>query len=138
MYAPLEENIARYKKDGRLAVAANLLFDLVSVGWIAFAGLYALETLLPTFVTARLSLVKLAVVLLLLTSALAWLGKMLEVKGVAENEKRTHLFLIVFVVAGIGIVALAHYRFPWWSIPVSIGGYMLAGWLFLKSAREER
>lgn len=136
----IEKIIASYKANGQLAIAANLLFDLVLVGWIAFAGLYALEVLLPTFVIARLSLVKLAVILLVLTSLLAWLGSVLEIKKTESGEKKnlSRFSLVAIIVGSISIVALAHYRFPWWSIPVTLAGYALTLWLFVHENRSGR
>lgn len=134
MHPSIEKILTSYKTDGRLAVAANLLFDLVLVGWVAFAGLYALEVLLPTFVIARLSLVKLAVVLLILTSLLVWLGSVIEIKSVRSSEKKglSRPWLWIIILGSVGIIALAHYRFPWWSIPVTLAGYALVLWLFYK------
>lgn len=71
----LKKLLDRSVETGRLALVANLLYDVVLIGWLAFAGLYAIETLLPTFVMARLSLVKFALILLMLTSLLVWLGQ---------------------------------------------------------------
>ena len=140
MHPSIEKILTSYKADGRLAVAANLLFDLVLVGWVAFAGLYALEVLLPTFVIARLSLVKLAVALLILTSLLVWLGSVLEIKSVRSSEKKDlpRPWLWIVILGSVGIIALAHYRFPWWSIPVTLAGYALVLWLFMRENRSER
>lgn len=134
MHPLVEKIMARHTTNGRLAIAANLLFDLVLVGWVAFTGLYALEVLLPTFVIARISLVKLAVILLLLTTLLIWLGSILEVKREASTKKSSisHGFLIAIVAVSISVVALAHYRFPWWSIPLLLAGYTLTLWLFVR------
>lgn len=133
MHPKIETIITREKENGRLAVAANLLFDIVFAGWIAFAGLYALEVLLPTFVMARLSLVKFALLLLILTSLLVWLGKTLEIKTAATaNRKLSRPFLISLTLISAGIIALAHFRFPWWSIPVAILGYGLVLRLFMR------
>lgn len=133
MHPRFETIIAPYKANGQLAIAANLLFDVVLVGWIAFAGLYALEVLLPTFVIARLSLVKLAVILLVLTSLLVWLGSVLEINRAESKGKNSlsRFSLAVIIIGSIGIVALAHYRFPWWSIPIALAGYAFALWLFV-------
>lgn len=138
MHPSIENIIATYKKNGSFAIAANLVFDLVLVGWIAFAGLYALETLLPTFVIARLSLVKLAVVLLVLSSLLVWFGSILEVKAIASGAKGrlSRVLLVAIIFGSIGIVTLAHYRFPWWSIPILLAGYALALWLFSRDQRS--
>lgn len=124
--------------DGRLALAANLLFDIVTIGWVAFFGLYALEVLLPTFIIARLSLVKFALMLLILTSLLLWLGRALG-REAPPKEKRTSRSLAVFIgMAGLAVIALAHYRFPWWSIPISLSGYAAILWLFKEQAEMKR
>lgn len=133
----IENFITPYKKSGRLAIAANLLFDLALVGWIAFTGLYALETLLPTFVIARLSLVKFAVILLLLTSLLVWISSVLGIKEKESATKKAvpRIMLVAIITAGVGIIALTHYHFPWWSIPIMLGGYALALWFFIHENR---
>ncbi len=138
MHASIENLLARYRKDGRLAVFANLLFDVVLVGWIVFAGLYALEVLLPTFVTARLSLVKASVILLFLTSLLAWLGSMLGAEKDAASKTPSHPVIISTTIVALGIIALAHYRFPYWSIPILIIGYAIAIWIFAKGTDRKK
>ncbi len=132
MTSPLDGLLERTKKNGSLAIFANLLFDAVLLGWIIFAGLYALEVLLPTFVTARLSLVKFSVFLITLTALLARLRRSLPE---TDSEKTAPTRLIwmtgLFVV---GTIIIAHYRFPWWSIPLSTGGYLIIAWLFLRNS----
>lgn len=132
MYNPIEQKILQYQKDGRLAVIANLLYDLVQVGWIAFAGLYVIEVLLPTFVIARLSLVKFAFMLLIGTALLIWLSTLLKNNSQARSisERHPRFYLGSLALMGCGIIALAHYRFPWWSIPIILGSYCIVGWLF--------
>ncbi len=140
MHPSIENIVAPYKKNGSLAIAANLFFDLALVGWVAFVCFYALEVLLPTFIIARLSLVKFAIVLLVLTSLLVWFGSILEIKrGRSEERKDLSCLLFVAIIIGnVGIVALAHYRFPWWSIPVMLAGYVFALWLFIRENRTGR
>jgi hypothetical protein len=139
MYASIDTKLSQLKANGRLALLANLLFDIVLVGWYAFAGLYALEILLPTFVIARLSLVKLAIALLVLTTFLAWLSTVLELQPVSPKSKRSYqLFLTSVIIASVGVITLAHYRFPWWAILITLTGYALALWLFVRENRTER
>ncbi len=139
MYASINTKLSQLKANGRLALLANLLFDIVLVGWCAFAGLYALEVLLPTFVIARLSLVKLAIALLLLTTLLIWLSSVLELRDTPPKNKKFHrLFLTGVIISSVGVIALAHYRFPWWTIPVTLTGYALVVWLFVRENRTER
>jgi phosphatidylserine synthase len=131
-----KRSLDKYSSDERLAVAANLLSDVVFVGWIAFAGLYAIEVLLPTFVTARLSLVKFAILLLGLTSLLIWLSQSLAPTKQPSKKILSRPLLILFAMVSIGIIALAHYRFPWWSIPIIVSGYSLVLWLFFRPTRD--
>ncbi len=137
MHTAIKTLFARHRTDGRLAILANLLFDVVLAGWIAFAGLYAIEILLPTSVTARLSLVKLSVILLFLTSLLAWLGSILG-KGERSPEKLSRPIILSISIIAVGIIALAHYRFPWWSIPILVASYGAALWLLINRNRERR
>lgn len=132
MISPLDGLLERMKKNGGIAIFANLLFDAVFLGWIVFAGLYALEVLLPTFVTARLSLVKFSVFLITLTALLARLRKSLPETD-SGKAALTRLIWMAGLFA-IGTITIAHYRFPWWSIPLSTGGYLIIAWLFLRNS----
>jgi len=127
----------RLQADGHIAIAANLLYEAVLIGWASFALLYALETLLPTFVIARLSLVKFSVCLILFTILLGWLGQLGEAK-IAQTKKMHPLLLAVLGLFLLSTVMLANYRFPWWTIPISIGGYGLVAWFFFKIFQENR
>lgn len=121
------------RESGSLALFANLLFDAVMLGWLVFAGLYAVEALLPTFVTARLSLVKFGIILIGLTALLAYARKDLPSP---ESEKSSLAWLPWITVMFLAIIiAIAHYRFPWWSIPICLGSYLLIAWLFSKNQR---
>ncbi|MGB4833677.1 MAG: hypothetical protein WBP40_01445 [Candidatus Moraniibacteriota bacterium] len=130
-----KRSLDKYASDGRLAIAANLLSDIVCVGWIAFAGLYAIEVLLPTFVSARLSLVKFAILLLGLTSLLIWLIQSLAPTKQPSNRILSRPLRILLIMVAIGIISLAHYRFPWWSIPIIVSSYSLVLWLFFRLTR---
>ncbi len=138
MYTSLNNFLKRCKANGSLAIIANLLFDVVLVGWITFTGLVAMEILLPTFVSARLSLVKFSLLLLILTALLVWLGRLL---GRTENalEKSNYRPLLTLCgIVGLGILTFAQYRFPGWSIPIILGGYLSIGWLFFTLFRHTR
>ncbi|MFA9262361.1 MAG: hypothetical protein ACEQSB_03335 [Undibacterium sp.] len=132
--------LERSKKNGSLAIGANLLFDIVLLGWLAFAGLYSIEVLLPTFVTARLSLVKFSVILIGLTALLAVTGKSLpHTSRITERAPHIHRWLFFVTIAFIlGILTLAHYRFPWWTIPISVGSYAATSYVFWKNYRSEK
>lgn len=138
MHTTLKKLLDREIATGRLAVAANLLYEAALVGWIAFGGLYALEALLPTFVTARLSLVKFGVLLLVLSSILIWLSQHLKPVSHQTKKETSRPLSIFLIITGLGIVTLTHYRFPWWSIPISISSYGLIVWLFFRLFQKER
>lgn len=139
MISSVSGHIERMKKNGALAIFANLLFDTVLVGWLAFAGLYALEALLPTFIIARLSLVKLGIILIGLTALLAGLRKSLT-KVETEGEAPAAGSFVAWSAAifFFGTIAIAHYRFPWWSIPICVGGYALLAWFLMKNREAAR
>lgn len=128
--------LERIKENGSLAIFTNLLFDTVTLGWLVFSGLYAVEVLLPTFVTARLSLVKLSILLIALTTLLAALRKSLP-KTDSEGESASTGLIWIAGLFAIGTITTAHYRFPWWSIPLLVGGYFIIAWLFHKNSREK-
>ena len=139
MNALLKKLLDRMIVSGWLAVATNLLYEAVLAGWIAFAGLYGIEALLPTFVTARLSLVKFAIVLLALSGLLAWLGQRLKGADVPAAEKKySRLLLTCIILVVLGIITITHYRFPWWSIPLSVCGYVLVFGLFWRDFRSSK
>ncbi len=129
MHPSIDKKILRYRHDGRLAIVTNLLYDITRVGWIAFLGLYLIEILLPLFVTTRISLVKLSLFLLVLTSLLIWLKTALHGKTQPHTGPPTHhrFFLIGLLIMSYGAIALAHYRFPWWSIIILLLGYITLG-----------
>lgn len=137
MSPSLTRLLARMKDTGALAVIANLLFDAILIGWIAFAGLYSIEVLLPTFVTARISLVKLAFVLIIFTVLLSLLGTVLPLgKNISRHPRIQRILGLTVLFIAISI-ALAHYRFPWWAIPICLGGYAAAGYLFWKNSSSD-
>ncbi len=138
MNPPLKKILDQEIKSGRLAIAANLLYDTVFVGWIAFAGLYAIEALLPTFVIARLSLVKFAIILLVLSSLLIWFAQILKPPTRPPKKELARPLLVFFSLAAFCVIALTHYRFPWWSIPISLCGYGAIVWLFTRHFKTER
>lgn len=127
----------RSTKNGALAIFANLLFDTIFIGWLVFASLYLIETVLPTFIIARLSLVKFCILLIALTMLLASLREKLPLstKNIF-SEKYNTLLLSLALVFSLVTIVLTHYRFPWWSIPLSISGYALSCWLFFRPTKE--
>ena len=127
-----KSSIDRSLHNGSLALFANLLFEALCIGWIIFSGLYLVEAILPTFIIARLSLVKFSIFLVLATLFLAVMRTYLP--AIPKDEKggynRLWWIAVLFFLAAI---TLAHYRFPWWSIPLTVGGYLTILWLFQKN-----
>jgi hypothetical protein len=135
MHDSLNKFLERTKETGSLALFANLLFDAVILGWLVFAGLYALEALLPTFIIARLSLVKFSIILIALTALLTTLRTSLPPARFKKTSDSWFLWTAITFL--VGTITIAHYRFPWWSIPLCVIGYILIAWLFLKNLEKE-
>ncbi len=120
-----------WKETGSLALVWTLLFEVLVVGYIGFAGLYTLEVLLPTFITARLSLTKVFFFLLLGTSILAWLGAKLELDFPKESLWKSPSLWIT-ILWGVGLLLISLIKLPLWSIPIFFGATLGMIFLFLK------
>lgn len=133
MTSSMSKYLEELKSSGSLALFANLLFEMVLVGWIAFAGLYSIEVLLPTFVTARISLVKFSILLIGLTTILSLIGTTLPKEKDQSWHPSSKWILGLTISFALISLAVAHYRFPWWTIPICVAGYVTTGYLFWKN-----
>jgi len=126
-----------WEEKGYLALIWALLFELLANAFVAFAGLVTLETLLPTFITARLSLAKLLFFLLLGSSLLAWLGTKLHLEYPRTSLRRSPLVWIT-CLWGIALFFLSMIKLPLWSIPLFLLVTGAIGIFFFKLFFEDQ
>ncbi len=127
-----------WKQDGRLMIAALLLTELIAVLWLGFLALFALETLLPTFVTVRLSLTEYLTWLVLGTAGTLWLRQHAEVSAFELPSRFAQAFLASLTVGLALLIALSMARFPLIPGIAFFLGYALLAWLLWRSYQENR
>ena len=130
----LEKNSAillRLRNRGALHVIYALGVEALVIGFVFFTGFFTLETLLPTFVTVRLSLTKFFFVLILAGIALSLLGQFLLVSLPARLTKKSPL-LWLGVLWSIGILAISLMKFPPLLFTLFIAFFLLSGYLFFQ------
>lgn len=136
----LEKNSAillQLRNRGALHVIYALGVEALIIGFVFFAGLFTLETLLPTFVTVRLSLTKFFFVLILAGIALSLLGQFLLISLPTRLTKKSPL-LWLGVLWSIGILTVSLMKFPLLLIPFLVIGFLLSGYLFWNIFSEEQ
>lgn len=104
---------------GYLTVVFLLLAEGLAIGFVIFAGLFTLEMLLPTFVTARISLAGFLTVLLLLLLLLLALGERLKLSFSLLRRPPT-ITIVFFALWSLGLLIIGLRAFPLWSIIVLI------------------
>lgn len=120
----------RWRDAGLLHVAYALLAEALLIGFIIFSGFFTLETLLPTFISVRISLAGFFMVLMLGTFALSLLGRYLDIDSVSGLRRRNPLIWIGILWAA-GILTISLIKFPLFLIPVIILALLGIGYLFL-------
>ncbi len=124
------------KQSGNLLMIFALATEALCIAYIFLAGLFTLETLLPTFVTTRLSLSGFLAILLILTFVVALLGKYLEASFLWKCTWKSPL-IILGIFWATGILGLSLLKFPLLLVPVLILGFLFAGTLFWQILFEE-
>ncbi len=127
----LSKQLALLKNNGFLAVSYALLAEALYLGFAGFLTLFTVETLLPTFITARFSLTKFFFILFLLSLVLGFLGRYIGVSFEWKINKKSPLVWCGLLWM-LGIFAVSLYKFPFYLIPVIIAGFLLVGFLFWK------
>ncbi|MBP9728292.1 MAG: hypothetical protein KBD27_02850 [Candidatus Moranbacteria bacterium] len=128
--------LLRYKATGILHVGYALLAEALLIGFVFFAGLFTLETLLPTFVTVRLSLTKFFFFLVIGTMLLSLLGHFLQV-SFPWNITKKNFLLWGGILWGIGILTLSLLKFPPLLIGIILLLFLASGYLFWNIFSEE-
>lgn len=125
------KHLEHFKKNGFLSVCYALFAEALLLGFIGFIGLFTLETVLPTFVTAHFSLTKLFFFLTIASFALTLLGRYLDIHfTLPDNQKNPVVW--IGILWTIGILGISLYKFPLITIPVIILGFLAIGYLFWK------
>lgn len=129
--------LTRLKENGFLTVCYALLLEALMLGYLGFVALFTMEMLLPTFITARLSLTKFFFFLFLFSFVLTALGRYLDMKFEWKiNKKNPALWLGLLWT--IGILLLSLYKFPLFIIPIIILAFFTIGYLFWKILFSEK
>lgn len=125
-----QQKIDAWKHSGMLALVAALLFELLVVLWLSFLALFSLETLLPTFVTVRLSLTNFLAVLILGTLLyLSLEQKISDNHSVDTNTKLERWIRIGLWVFGALLLLLSLARFSLIGVIIFFFGYLALLWL---------
>lgn len=121
--------LLHWRVTGALHVVYALCAEALLIGYLYFIGFFTIETLLPTFVTVRLSLTKFFLFLLLTTFLVSLLGRFLMI-SFSWNITRKSPLLWLSILWAIGILAVSLIKFPLPLIPLLIGGFLFVGSLF--------
>jgi hypothetical protein len=119
----------KWRVSGSLSVAYALLAEALLIGFVTFAGLFTIETILPTFISVRLNLTAFLALLLIGSFLLATLGRFLNIDFPSGLRWRNP-FLWIGIVWTIGILAVSLYKFPLFLIPILILTFLGIGYLF--------
>jgi hypothetical protein len=108
-----------------------LLLEATELGLFAFATLLTIEAILPGIVTVRLNIALLFSGILILFASAAALGKVLGISFPFTPDKKSPLTWIGISWLAF-LLTLSTIRFPFWSIPVIVGGLFVSAQLFWK------
>ncbi|MFZ3031827.1 MAG: hypothetical protein WA082_02215 [Candidatus Moraniibacteriota bacterium] len=133
----LVDLLGQWRTTGTLQVVYALAVEALLIGYIYFIGLFTVETLLPTFITVRLSLTKFFFLLTLATFLLSLLGRFLNLSFPWNITKKSPL-LWLGIIWSIGILTVSLIKFPLPIIPLLIAGFLLSGYLFWSIFFEEK
>ncbi|NTW45751.1 MAG: hypothetical protein HGB18_01695 [Candidatus Moranbacteria bacterium] len=108
-----------------------ILAEACELGLLAFAAMLTVEAVLPGMITLRINLAPVFLVLLLLILATAALGKSLGISFPFAPDKRSPLTWIGISWLAF-LLTLSSIRFPFWSVPLIVGGTFVVAHLFWK------
>lgn len=128
MHPWITAKLNQWKASGKLVIIAALLFELLVVLWLGFFALFALETLLPTFVTIHLSLSNFLTLLILGTVGYLFLERQFDeipsqTKTPPWLSVGAWLFGCILITLSLArfsligaLIFLALYLFLWWFL----------------------
>lgn len=131
------DTLVEWRLSGVLRVVYVLAVEALAIGYLYFIGLFTLETLLPTFITARFSLTLFFFVLLLCTFLVALLGQFLELSFPFKITRKSPLF-ILGLLWGTGILVISLVKFPLWAIAILVTLFLFSSYLFWHIFAEEK
>lgn len=131
----LHQQVNIWKANGTIAIASALLFELLTVLWPGFFMLFALETLLPTFVTIRLSLSNFLAFLILATIFYLFLERQLDD---SPSQTKTPWWLTVGAWGfGVILIGLSFARFPLMGVLIFLVSYLCLTWVLNRFLQEK-
>lgn len=133
----LVDLLGHWRTTGMLHVVYALAIEALFISSLYFIGLFTIETLLPTFITVRLSLTKFFFFLILATFLLSLLGRFLSLSFPWNITKKSPL-LWLSILWSIGILAVSMIKFPFAMIPLLIALFLFSGSLFWSIFFEEK
>lgn len=135
MYPWITKQFNQWKASGKLVIIAALLFELLTVLWFGFFILFALETLLPTFVTIRLSLSNFLALLMIGTVGYLFLERQLDLP---QAETKTPRWLTAGAwLFGFTLITLSLARFSLSGAAIFLVLYLFLWWLFSQFLQEQ-
>lgn len=132
----ISNTLLHYRATGVLHVLYALLAEALLIGFVFFATLFTVETLLPTFVTVRFSLTKFFFFLLIGTMGLSLLGHFLQASFPWNITKKNPL-LWIGLLWGTGILLISLSKFPPLLIPILLFFFLVTAFLFWNIFSEE-
>lgn len=131
----IQQKFDHWKANGKLAIFATLLLELLIVLWFSFLALFALETLLPTFVTVRLSLTNFLAFLILTTIFYLLLERQLDLP--TEETKTPRWLSGGVMIFGLVLIALSLARFPLMGVIIFLVSYLSLWWLLTRFIQKQ-
>ncbi|NTW90039.1 MAG: hypothetical protein HGB37_03990 [Candidatus Moranbacteria bacterium] len=108
-----------------------LLLETTELGLFAFVGLLTIEAVLPGIISMRLNMSLPFAGILIIFAAAAALGRRLGISFPFAPDKKSPLTWIGISWLAF-LLTLSTIRFPYWSIPIIVGGMFAAAHLFWK------
>lgn len=112
-------------------VVYALLLETTELGLFAFVGLLTIEAILPGIITERLNMALPFTGILILFAAAAALGRRLGISFPFAPDKKSPLTWIGISWLAF-LLTLSTIRFPFWSVPIIVGGMFVVAHLFWK------
>jgi hypothetical protein len=116
----------------------SLCCELLIILYLFFFFLWTTEVLLPGFISFRVSLAPYFALLLVFTYVLALLGEYLNLSFTKELPFQKTLLTFGFIW-GIAIIAISLIDFPWWSILIILGFFIITvSYFYLSLFKTEK
>lgn len=117
------------KYEPALPLAYALLVEAVELGLFSFAALLTLEAVIPGIVSVRLNLAIPFMAILILIVLSTALGRKIGVAFPFSPDKKSPLTWIGISWLAF-LLTLSSIHFPFWAVPIIVGGLFLAAHFF--------